>query len=150
MMRNGKYFREIRESHEDKKGETGRRKKRTLVRDVTVEFIAYTRQPCSSPLSAGILAVNQIRDLRSTRMYINSATTRLSGHPAGGRCLRLDHRQRYTALASKENAVLSWTLSVLSFFLHDTATTLVASLCGLPRDFERISDYGRAASVAAG
>jgi len=28
MMRNGKYFREIRESHEDKKGETGRRKKR--------------------------------------------------------------------------------------------------------------------------
>lgn len=107
-MRNGKYFGEIRGSREDKKGEKGRRKKKDIgTRDVTVEFIARTRQPCSLPLSDGILAVNQIRDLRPTRMYINSATTRLSGHPAGGRCLRLDRRQRYTALASKKNAVLS-------------------------------------------
>jgi len=58
----------------------------------------------------------------------------------------LDRRQRYTA--SKENAILSRTLSVLSFFLRDT--TAVESLCGLPWDFERISDYGRAASVAIG
>lgn len=71
--------------------------------------------------------MNQIRDLRSTRMYINSATTRLSGQPAGGRCLRLDCRQRYTAFASKENAVLSRAFSVLSFFPYVTTAAAAAA-----------------------
>lgn len=38
----------------------------------------WTRSP-AAPLSEGILAVNQIPDLRPVHVYINSATSRLSG-----------------------------------------------------------------------
>jgi len=83
----------------------GREKKGTLVRAVTVEFIGPPSGPVP-PLSAGILAVNQIRDLRAARVYINSATAPIIGRslPSLGsppaRLAALAAHQRSSAAAS--------------------------------------------------
>lgn len=151
-LAHGKWedFGEIRREGNHGKREREKEKKRIFICDVTVEFIVVLEQPCAFPLSAGILAVNQIRDLRSARVYINSATTRLSGRLLHGRSLP-PLGPSPTILHPHQRRTLSFRGHFLhvSFFLRDAAAAAASAFMRIPAGFRGISDSERADSFGA-
>lgn len=107
----------------------------------------------SPPLSAGILAVNQIHVIYDPRACISiPQRPDYQGHPRGRSLPSLGLSPAIHCIRIKGECPSSHGRSPSFPFSYvirqrQQRATSVASLCGLPRDFERISDHGRAASV---
>lgn len=102
-----------------------------------------TRTAVRAPLSAGILAVNQICDLRSARVYINSATSPIirSVSSAGGRCLASWTVASGTLHSHQRKMSSSRGCFLPACLLFPNVTRrrwqlFLPPLCGFPRDFE--------------